>query len=127
MNPGSRLAKGAALAGGGLGVGLVLISGIGQLDLSNVVRGNLPLRTAIALSGNAFPFLLVLLLVCLVGLIIALPQKVNQVWAGLLWLCTAGVIAYCVYLSRFSIGPLLIPSVALFIIAGLIALWPQRR
>lgn len=127
MNPGSRLARGSALAGGGLGAGLVLISGIGQLDLSNVARGNMPLGTAIALSGNAFPFLLMLLLVCLFGLIIALPQKINQVWAGLIWFSAAGIIAYSVYLSRFSIGPLLIPSVGLFTIAGLFAVWPQRR
>lgn len=127
MNPGNRLAKGAALAAGWLGVGIVMVSGIGQLDLSNVIRGNMPLRTAITLSGNVFPFLFVLLLVCVIALVTAWLRSINQVWAGLIWFGVAGVLAYSVYLSRFSIGPFLIPSTALFIVAGLSAVWPQRR
>lgn len=127
MEPSTRLAKWAALAAGWLGVATVLAAGIGQLNLGNVIRGTLPLRTALALSSNVFPFSFVLLLVFMIGLIIAWVRDLNQVWAGLIWFILGGVLAYFVYLSRFSIGPLLIPSAVLYIIAGLLVVWPKRQ
>ena len=118
----TRLAQWAVLVGGSLGILVVGAVGAGQLNLGDVIRGNMPLRIAVALSGNAFPFLVLILLVCLVAILTAMWRKMSQLRAGLTWLSAAGVLAFCVYYSRFSVGPLLIPTTALFAIGGLTAL-----
>lgn len=122
MSTQSWVAKWAAVVGGGYGVGIVLIVWIGQLNLGEVFSGHMPLRVAIALSSDAFPFLSVLLLICVMGVAVALQRNISRIWAGILWLGIGGILAGATYVSRFSIGPLLIPSTALFIIAGILAL-----
>ncbi len=126
MSTQSQAAKWAAMIGGGLGVGIVLSVWIGQLNLGEVLSGRMPLRVAIALNSNAFIILSVLLLVFLFGTAIALWQKFPLVWAGVIWLGIGSILAYIVYISRFSIGPLLIPSSILFTIAGGLAIWQRR-
>lgn len=87
----------------------------------------MPLWVAFALGGNALPFLLLLLAVCIIALSALFLRDQRQVWIGPIWLGAAFVFGYCVYWARFSIGPLLIPSTALFAAAGLLALsWPRR-
>lgn len=118
--------KGAALIGAGLGVGVVLIVAIGQLRLDQVLSGNMPLEVAVSIGSNAFPFLSLLLLIFIIAGITVFWRNRSQVWVGLIWLGAAGVVAYCVYLSRFSLGPMLIPSVVLLTVAGLLAIWWRR-
>jgi hypothetical protein len=122
MSTQSWVAKWCVVVGGGLGVGIALIVWIGQLNLGEVFSGHMPLKVVIALSGNAFYFLLVLLLVCVMGVAVALRRNVSRIWAGIIWLGIGGILAGATYISRFSIGPLLIPSVALFILGGILAL-----
>jgi len=127
MNFKCRLAKWLAVLGGGRGVVIVLTVWGGQINLMEVLRGHLPLSIAIRLSSNSFIFLAILLFLCLIGSCIALWRKFPQVWTGVIWLGIGIVLAYAVHVSRFSIGPLLIPSTALFIIAGGLALWTTAQ
>ncbi|GEM_PF-2999202 len=122
-----RLAKWAAVSAGGLGCIIALSVLIGQLNLRDVFSGRMPLGIAIALGSNAFPFLLILLLICVLGITIALWKNFPWIRAGVIWLGIGGILVYAVYLSRFSMGPFLIPSTALFIIAGGFALWQHWR
>ena len=122
-----RFTNGAALLGGVLGLVIVLIVGAGQLDLNNVLRGKLPLGVAIALGGNAIPFLTMIFFTCLIVVIFALLRNIRSLWAGLIWLGGAGILIYGIYLSRFSMGLLLIPSAVLLTVAGLVALGRRWR
>jgi len=123
----SYLAKWAAVIGGGLGIVIVLTVWSGQTNLREVFSGQLPLSIAVALSGNSLAFLSMLLLFCTIGIAIALWQNLPQISAGAAWLAIGGALAYMMYTSRFSIGPLLIPSTVLFIIAGMLALWQRQQ
>lgn len=126
MSPGSRLARWIVIIGGSLGILVVSAVGAGQLNLGDVLWGRMPLSVAIALGANAFAFLGLVLLICLIALLGAGRNK-SQLWAGLIWLGAAGILAVSIYYSRFSIGPLLIPTTALFATAGLLALAHGRR
>lgn len=121
------LSEWTAVIGGGLGCAIVLTVWSGQINLVEVLRGHLPLSIAIILGGNSFTFLSTLLLLCIIGIAIALWRNLSQLWAGVIWLGIGGILAYAVYASRFSIGPLLIPSTVLFIIAGGFAIWQRWR
>jgi len=127
MTSRSRLARWAAGVGGGLGCVTVLTVWNGQMHIAEILRGQLPLRVGIGLSGSSLAFLAMLLLLCMSGIAIALWRAFPQVWAGVLWLGIGGLLLYAVYVSRFSMGPLLIPSAALFLAAGILASWQWQR
>lgn len=127
MNGKSHLAQWAVLIGGCLGILIVSLVAAGQFNLADVLIGKMPLRLAIALSSNALPFLAWILLICLIVVLTAIRRKMSPRWAGLTWLGAAGILAYSVYYSRFSIGPLLIPTTVLIAIAGLTSLSQMRR
>lgn len=50
------------------------------------------------------------------------PQLLHP-WENIIWLFTGGTLVYIVYFSRFSIGAYLLPSAALILLGGLIALF----
>ena len=127
MTTTQRFANVAVLLGGVLGLVIVLIVGAGQLDLNDVFRGKLPPGVAIALGGNAFPFLSMIFITCLIAVISAVLRNLGSLWAGLIWLGSAGILIYGIYISRFSMGLLLIPSAILLAVAGLFALWRLGR
>ncbi len=127
MSPGSRLARWVVITGGSLGILVVSAVGAGQLSLGDVLRGRMPLSVAIALGANAFAFLGLVLLICLIAVLVVAWRKMTHLGAGLIWLSAAGVLAVSIYYSRFSIGPLLIPTTALFATAGLLAIAHGRR
>jgi hypothetical protein len=116
-----RLAREAAILAGSLGTIAVLSVAAGQLQLSSVLGGDLPVRLAVAMGTDALPFLVSVLIICLLG-IAAAWRKLPRPWAGVGWLLASAALTYGVYLSRFSMGLLLIPSTVLFAIAGVIAL-----
>lgn len=122
MTTTERFTNVAAQLGGTLGLVIVVIVGAGQLDLNNVLHGKLPLGVAIALGGNALPFLTMIFFTCLIAVISALWRNLDRVWAGLIWLGCGGILIYGIYVSRFSMGFLLIPSAVLLAVAGLFAL-----
>jgi len=124
----SKFAKWSAAIGGGIGCVIILAVWGAQVNLAKVLGGELPFGVAIALNGNSFAFLLVLLLLCVVGVIFAFWWPFSRYWlAGAIWLGVGSILAYAVYVSRFSIGPFLVLPAALFIMAGVFALMRWYR
>lgn len=116
--PAIRLAKVAAVIGGGLGCMIVLIVLSSQINLRDILSGQLPWSVVFVLYSNTFIFLLFLLFLFIIGIVVALWQGFSRIWAGSVWLGIGGILAYVIYITRFSIGPLLIPSAILFMAAA---------
>jgi hypothetical protein len=125
QNTRSQAAKWAALIGGGLGTGILLIILTGQLNLGRVLSGDMPLGVAIAIAGKGLVLLSLLALVCIIGTMVALWRNVPQLLSGAIWLGIGGILAMIAYMTPFSIGFLLLPSTGLFLIAGGLAIWRQ--
>jgi len=124
----SKFAKWSAAIGGGSGCVIILAVSSAQVNLAKVLNGELPFSVAIALNGNSFTFLLMLLLLCVIGVIFAFWRPFSRGWlVGVIWLGIGSILAYAVYVSRFSIGPLLVLPTASFIMAGGFALSRRYR
>jgi hypothetical protein len=119
----SKTAKWAALMGGGLGTAILLIILAGQLNLGRVLSGDMPLGVATAIAGKGLVILSLLALVCIIGTIVALWPNIHRLLSGAIWLGIGGILAMVAYMTPFSIGFLLVPSMALFLIAGGLAIW----
>lgn len=97
----SRLTFMMAIGGGVWGVGLSIIW---------------------LLRGDALPFLFLLLLIHVVVVVVALWREIRPLWRATMWIGAGGLLCYCIYLSRFSIGTYLIPATGLILLAGVLAL-----
>ena len=80
----------------------------------------LSLTWLIKLNLDAYPFMFLLLLLHLITITVALWRKVKPLWRAIVWLSVGGLLAYFVYLSRFSIGAFLIPTAGLILTAGIL-------
>jgi hypothetical protein len=119
----SKAAKWAALIGGGLGTEILLNILTGQINLGRVLSGDMPLGVATAIAGKGLVFLSLLALVCMIGTMVALWPSIPRLLSGAIWLGIGGILAMVTYMTPFSIGFLLVPSMALFLIAGVLAIW----
>lgn len=123
QNMPSKAARWAGLFGGGLGTGILLIILIGQLNLDRLLSGDMPLGVAIAISGKGIALLSLLALTCMIGATIALWRNVPRLLAGATWLGIGSTLAMIAYMTPVSIGPLLVPPMLLFLLAGALAIW----
>jgi hypothetical protein len=123
QNMPSKAARWAGLIGGGLGTVILLNILTGQLNLGRVLSGDMPLGVAIVIAGKGLVLLSLLTLVCIIGTMVALWPKVPRVLSGAIWLGIGGILAMVAYMTPFSIGFLLVPSMGLFLIAGGLAIW----
>lgn len=111
-----------ALIGGTWGTLVILWVSSQQIQVGPVLRGEIPLSVAVT-GMNALPFLSFTLVACIAAIGLALSgQRVRPLMAGLVWVLISFMLGYGVYLSRFSIGPLLLPATLLILLAGIIAL-----
>lgn len=116
-----RHINGMAFIGGVWGVAVTLVVWLGQLQLNQVIQGQMPLSVAIALSGNVFPFLSLLVVVHALVIGTALWKGFSRIGSAAIWLGASGLLLYAIYLARFSMGLLLIPSTILLALAGILA------
>lgn len=116
-------ARGIALVASGWGSFNLLWVAVRQIDVAGILQGDIPLGIAFRIGGDVLPFLFLLLLPCLVSLVVAIRRDSHPIWGASIWTITGFILAYGVYLARFSVGPLLIPSAALMLLAGLLAFW----
>lgn len=107
------------LFGGGVGCVVVVFVAAGQINLARILQGKLPLEVGISMARNSFGFLSLLFVIFLLSMVVEvfIHQK-NKLIAALLWLVFGLILVYGVYLSRFSIGQLIIPSTFLLLLAG---------
>ena len=91
-------------------VGVVL--GIGQL-----------IQVAILTGLDALPFLILIAVVYILAITPIFWSQLPHPWENIIWLLSGGTLVYIVYFSRFSIGAYLLPSAALILLGGLIALF----
>ncbi len=107
------------LLGGGLGCIVVMFVAAGQINLTRILQGKLPLEVGISIAKNSFSFLISLLVIFLLSIAVEfLIHPINKIIAAITWLVFGLILVYAIYLSRFSIGQLIIPSTFLLILAG---------
>lgn len=121
MTP-ARFTRSLSVIGSLWGILMLLWAAARQVHIVSVLRGDIVWGIAFAQAGDALPFLFALLLTCLAALAAACVWREPTLWSGLAWLITGSVLGYGLYQTRFSVGPLLIPSVLLLLGAGLITL-----
>lgn len=114
-----QVARAIALIGAGWGSLILIWVGLQQVVVP--WRGGMPLKLALELSTDSWPFLLVLLLPCLGSIALALRRNDDSLPA-IVWAGTAAILTYGLYRARFSVGPFLIPSATLIGLAGLLIL-----
>lgn len=114
-----QTARALALIGGGGGSLILIWVGFQQLVVP--WKEGMPLRLALELSADSWPFLLVLLLPCLGSAALAVRRN-DDLLSAIVWGGAAAFLTYGLYSARFSIGPFLIPSAALIGLAGLLML-----
>ncbi len=117
----SRIYKALGFTGGLMICALFIYLVFLQFDLTQVLSGELPLGIAISTGIAAMPFLLMLLILGIAAIFTALKITDNRLAAALVWLITAGILSYSIYLARFSAGLLLVLPTALILLAGLSA------
>jgi DNA-binding CsgD family transcriptional regulator len=72
--------------------------------------------------SDAFPFLVLLLLICATAVAVALWREIKPIWRAGVWIGAGVLLGYFVYLSRFSLGVYLIPAAGFILIAGVLAI-----
>lgn len=101
--------------------GSLIIIWVGFQQIAVPWQAGMPLRLALEIQTDIWPFLLALLIPCLVS--IALAVRRTDDWLSAIgWGVTAAILIYGLYWARFSIGPFLIPSATLIGLAGLLML-----
>lgn len=113
-----------AIVGGSLGCIVVLFIAAGQLNLAEVIRGRIPLDVAISMGKDAIGFLGFLMLINLFALITGrFIYRSQRLRVAIIWTGLGLIMVYPIYVSRFSIGMLMIPSAALLLLAGSLAFY----
>jgi len=115
-----RIGRVLALVGGIYGGVLAIGTAFRQLDLGAVLQGKMSLGVAFSLGGNALPVLVLLLCLCLTSIGLAIQEHQNLILTSIIWLVIGGVLLYGVYMARFSMGLLLLPSAGLILLASLL-------
>ena len=118
-----RLMRGMALLGSGSGILILLWVAAQQIDFMGIVQGDISWNIALRLGADALPFLLLLLIPCLISFMVGLRPPRYLLWMAGIWLATGIILFYGLYQARFSVGPLLFPAAILTSLAGLAALW----
>ncbi|GAP10017.1 hypothetical protein BECAL_01171 [Bellilinea caldifistulae] len=118
----SRIGRVLGLLGGVWGGILAIGVTFHQLDLGAVLRGEMSISLAFSIGGNALPILALLLCLCLTSIWLAIKKSGTLALTSVAWLVIGGILTLGVYLARFSMGPLLLPSAGLIFLAGLLAI-----
>jgi hypothetical protein len=98
--------------------------GVRQLNLLAIWRNEIPTSVAIdMMNRNAIFFLTGMVFLGIVSILSTFHwHKSHSLYSPVLWLIASAIYAYSIYYTRFSMGPLLIPTAFLIGFSGCFAI-----